>query len=129
MGENDKGNTRGAARNARAKEAKQEKAEAELAVAYERARELLLDKVTAIRALEKDIAGLRGAMLGIIEAYDLTADQANAMIGFTYFAEAPDMDQGPDVDDQIADVIKKTAAAKRATEAEQKAAQAATPED
>ncbi len=103
-------NSRGTARNARAKVAKAVKAdekavEEAVSEAYNRARQLLLDKVTAIRALEKEVAGLRGSMLGIIESYDLTAEQANSMIGFTYFAEAPDYEA------QVEDVLEKTAAA------------------
>lgn len=114
MGETDKPlqgegtNSRGAARNARAKVARKEKVDEEqLAIAYDRARQLLLEKVTAIRALEKEVAGLRGAMLGIIESYDLTAEQANTMIGFTYFAEQPDMD----FEKKVENVIEKTAEA------------------
>ncbi len=123
MGADDKpfqgnGPSRSERRNARAKVKKMtDKDEKALTVAYERARQLLLEKVTNIRALEKEVAALRGAMLGIIEAYDLTAEQANTMLGFTYFADQSDAGGGPDLESQIENVIEKTAAAKAAKDA------------
>lgn len=59
-----------------------------------RIRTLLQAKLALTQSYEKELAQVRGAMLGIIEAFDLTAQDANDLLGIHYFAElepqAPD---------------------------------------
>jgi hypothetical protein len=78
------GSTRGKARNERKKAAK---AEAETQADINRAGGLLKQKYQAILAHQNEIHTLRGSMLGIIEAFDLTAMDANNLLGTQYFAE------------------------------------------
>lgn len=84
MGDNEKGNSRGKARAARVKEMKKE-----IAVIQDvnRAKDILRAKYQALLSHQSEIHQLRGAMLGVIEAFDLTAQDANNLLGVEYFAE------------------------------------------
>ena len=57
-----------------------------------RVRTLLQAKLVLTHSYEKEIAQVRGAMLGIIEAFDLTAKDANDLLGIHYFAELEPQD-------------------------------------
>lgn len=63
-----------------------------------RIRTLLQAKLALSQSYEKELAQVRGAMLGIIEAFDLTAQDANDLLGIHYFAELEpqDPDKAPD---------------------------------
>ncbi len=84
MGDNEKGNSRGKAKAARVKEMKKEIAAIK---DVNRAKDMLRAKYQALLSHQSEIHQLRGAMLGIIEAFDLTAQDANNLLGVEYFAE------------------------------------------